>query len=137
MSNKVNRLAANDRPALNYILFGFCAFIINFLAFSLIENLTLIDWADANLLAWILATVFSYYTNRAYVFRTFHKSFIKELNEMTRFFLGRGVSLIIEQLILWFGFTFCDSSLLLIKLTAQIFAVILNYLISKFLVFKK
>ncbi|MFT8325183.1 GtrA family protein [Oenococcus sicerae] len=121
----------------NYVIFGVSAFIISFLVFALLEQLTSLDWATANIIAWIAATIFGYYTNRSYVFHSHHEKFIAEAIEMARFFLGRGFTLIAEQLILWIGIRLLGIYALVVKLLAQIIVTILNYIISKFLVFKQ
>ncbi len=95
------------------------------------------DWATANIVAWIAATIFSYYTNRSYVFNSHHEKFLPEAVEMARFFVGRGFTLIAEQLILWMGIQLLGMYALTVKLIAQIVVITLNYIISKFIVFRK
>ncbi|WP_143795882.1 GtrA family protein, partial [Oenococcus oeni] len=56
---------------------------------------------------------------------------------MARFFVGRGFTLIAEQLILWIGIQLLGMYSLTVKLIAQIVVITLNYLISKFIVFRK
>lgn len=137
MLEKAKRYYQRKRSVVNYIIFGVSAFFISFLVFALLEQLTPMDWATANIVAWIAATIFSYYTNRSYVFNSHHEKFLSEAIEMARFFVGRGFTLIAEQLILWIGIQLLGMYSLTVKLIAQIVVITLNYLISKFIVFRK
>ncbi|MHA5128902.1 GtrA family protein [Oenococcus oeni] len=137
MLEKAKRYYQRKRSVVNYIIFGVSAFFISFLVFALLEQLTPMDWATANIVAWIAATIFSYYTNRSYVFNSHHEKILSEAIEMARFFVGRGFTLIAEQLILWIGIQLLGMYSLTVKLIAQIVVITLNYLISKFIVFRK
>lgn len=137
MTKKVIQYYQRKKTLVNYSLFGSAAFVISFISFAALEGLTDMDWAQANIIAWILATIFSYFTNRAYVFNSDHDRFLTEILEMTRFFLGRGFTLVSEQILLWVGIRLLGMESLIIKLIAQILVVVLNYIISKFLVFKR
>ncbi len=137
MLEKAKRYYQRKRSVVNYIIFGVSAFFISFLVFALLEQLTPMDWATANIVAWIAATIFSYYTNRSYVFNSHHEKFLSEAIEMARFFVGRGFTLIAEELILWIGIQLLGMYSLTVKLIAQIVLITLNYLISKFIVFRK
>lgn len=137
MLEKARNYYRQKRSVVNYIIFGVSAFFISFFVFALLEQLTPMDWATANIVAWIAATIFSYYTNRSYVFNSHHEKFLPEAVEMARFFVGRGFTLIAEQLILWMGIQLLGMYALTVKLIAQIVVITLNYIISKFIVFRK
>lgn len=56
---------------------------------------------------------------------------------MVSFASGRVTTLIIEEIILFIFITLLHFNSMLVKLIAQIIVMILNYVISKLIVFKK
>lgn len=98
----------------------------------------------ANCIAWVCAVLFAFAVNKFIVFSDKKKDLRAVASQLLSFAGGRVLSLGIETLILLAGDAIVkmlsfDSGIIayLPKLAAQIFVVIINYVISKFLVFKK
>lgn len=93
------------------------------------------------LLSWVLANLFAFFTNRAYVFESRARGVGGFLLEMAKFFAARIVTLIIDIVIMFLlvdltgihgGFyEFCA------KIFSNVVVLVLNYIFSKIFVFRK
>ena len=94
----------------------------------------------AEIISWFLAVTFAYVTNRIFVFKS-KTSGSKCAREIFNFFKGRIVTQLIQMFIMWFFVTLLklDSNVwvLVFTLVCQVIQIVLNYVISKLLVFKK
>ena len=136
MRKIINRLIKN-KEVLLYLFFGVLTTIVSFLTYTLFTRVMAIDELVANVLSWVFAVAFAYITNKNFVFDSHHKSLNATIKELVAFFTARLFSLAAETVIMYIGirvFSFFD---LYVKLFAQIVVVILNYVLSKYLIFKK
>ena len=124
------------KSVLLYLFFGALTTLVSILTFIIFYNFLCLNELIANLISWIAAVLFAYITNRIWVFNSnvVGKALIKEISA---FFLGRIATLGIEELILFVFTTLLAFNGIVVKVCAQIVVLILNYIISKLLVFKK
>lgn len=125
------------KEILLYLFFGALTMIVSIASYA-ICNLTFgINALVANIISWILAVMFAFYTNRIWVFQA-QRNLIRDfLKQMASFCSGRIVTLIIEEVILFIFITCLHYNSMVIKVIAQVVVVILNYVISKLWVFRK
>ncbi|MEA5017835.1 MAG: GtrA family protein [Erysipelotrichaceae bacterium] len=126
-----------NKEVLLYLFFGVLTTIVSFLTYTLFTRVMAIDELVANVLSWVFAVAFAYITNKNFVFDSRHKSLKATIKELVTFFTARLFSLAAETAIMYIGiriFSFYD---LYVKLFGQIVVVILNYVLSKYLIFKK
>ncbi|MFY9199037.1 MAG: GtrA family protein [Acutalibacteraceae bacterium] len=142
-----------NKEVILYIVFGVLTTVVNLVVFTICNrafdgtNFLNSDFLSflflgkpyllSNTIAWIVAVVFAFFTNKMFVFQS--KSFeIKNLlKELTSFLGARVFSLIVEQIGL---FILIDKVLLnelVSKIILGIVVVILNYFFSKLFIFKK
>ena len=141
----------NKKEIINYIIFGVLTTVVNFAVFWLFNRLLGKNYyLVSNVIAWIVAVAFAYVTNKIWVFEskvTKPKALAKEIIE---FFIARLFSLGVEEaglLILvdlmkfkdlnFNLFTFTVTGELIAKVILAVVVVILNYIFSKFIIFKK
>lgn len=130
-----NAFYTKNKSVLLYILFGGLTTIVSIGTFAIANTLLHMNELIANIISWICAVTFAYVTNRIWVFQSSAKG--KEIfKEMMSFFGGRLATLGIEELMLLIFVTWMDLNGLLIKTLAQVVVMILNYFISKILVFR-
>lgn len=122
------------KEVLLYLFFGVLTTLVSILSFALFHRAAGITETIANVPSWILAVLFAYVTNRTWVFASRSSDI---LPEMAAFFGGRLGSLAVEELILWLFASLLNLNAMAVKITAQIVVVVLNYFISKLLVFRK
>lgn len=123
----------DNKEIINYLICGFLTFIVSMLIYALLSEALRINVLISNVLTWIIAVYFAFTVNRRFVFESNNKI----TDELLQFYSGRIVTLLIEQVILYIFIIRLSFDNLIIKLIAQIIIIILNYIISKFIVFKK
>ncbi len=128
------------REIINYLIFGVLTTVVSIVSYMLFANLLFSEKTDitvqiSNVLSWICAVIFAYLTNRKYVFNS--KSEGKEkYKEVFNFFLARFFSLIIDMALMFVLFSLMHIDDTISKIIVQFVIVIINYVFSKFLVFK-
>ena len=123
------------KEVLLYLFFGVLTFIISIVSYGLLA--IKLNVLIANILSWILAVIFAYITNRVWVFDNIADKGRNNIYEMLRFITGRIFTLIVEELILYFFITRLEMDKIIVKIIAQIIVIVLNYIISKLLVFNR
>ena len=126
---------------INYLIFGILTTIISVITYLFFANFIFSIKNDltiqiSNVLSWICAVTFAYITNRKYVFKSKIKG-KKQIKEAMNFFLSRIFSLIVDMLMMYILFSIIHMDDTIAKIFVQIIVVILNYLLSKIIVFKK
>ncbi|MCM1084688.1 MAG: YfhO family protein [Clostridium sp.] len=125
----------NDK--LRYLIAGGCTTLVNLISFFLLRVFTDIERNICNVIAICMAITFAYFANRFFVFRSRTKGIWGILREAVSFVALRMVSMAVEIL----GFAIlCDSFRLhelVSKIFVQVIVLVLNYIFSKFFVFKK
>lgn len=121
------------RDVLLYLFFGALTTLISILSFMLCD--LVLHELVANLISWICAVSFAYVTNRKWVFKSQAKG--KEIPlEIASFFGGRLATLGLEEVLLLVFVTWLQWNGTLVKVLAQVVVLVLNYVISKLLVFR-
>ena len=124
-----NPFYKKNKEILLYLFFGGLTFLVSIISYAFLN--IQIGWNAliANIGSWILAVSFAYVTNRVWVFDS--------NAETTSFIGGRVATLVIEELILFIFITNLGMNSMLVKIVAQVIVIVLNYVISKLIVFKK
>ena len=125
------------REALLYLFFGGLTTLVSILSFWLFTAGLGLNELVANVLSWILAVLFAYLTNARWVFDARPQSAGERLGQLLRFYAGRLATLGVEELLLWIFITRLGLPAMLVKIAAQVVVIVLNFVISKLLVFKK
>lgn len=125
-----------NKKVLLYLLFGGLTFIISVLSYSYFDLICGWNELVANIGSWILAVLFAFLTNRIWVFQAPTHGIAGFLRQMLSFFTGRLVTLGIEEIILFVFITKLAYPSIGVKVAAQVVVIVLNYIISKLLVFR-
>ena len=125
------------REAYLYLFFGGLAFFLNVFLFLAIDRLTDLDEVINNTICWIICMLFQYVSNKFWVFEVKDSSSKKVASELTIFTLGRLFTLVVENAIIEVFINQLHYNTAAVKIVAQIVVIVLNYLISKLLVFRK
>lgn len=142
---KIWNLYEKYEEIINYLVVGGLTTIVA-IGSKLLLLATILDQTNglelqiAEIISWLLAVTFAYMTNRIFVFKS-KTSGSKCAREILNFFKGRILTQIIQMFIMWFFVTLLklDSNVwvLVFTLVCQVMQIVLNYVISKLLVFKK
>ncbi|MBR3003667.1 MAG: GtrA family protein [Lachnospiraceae bacterium] len=122
---------------INYIIFGIGTMIVSQGTYALCAKVFGFEIALANAVSWICAVAFAYITNRTWVFE--HKAHGTKgiIIEIIEFAAGRVATYFVETAIIEVTVRVFNWNELLMKFIAGVIATILNYIISKFIVFRK
>ncbi len=137
MKNKLRDLVTKHWDLLSYLFFGGLTTVVNYLVYLPCFNLLHLSAAVSNAIAWVASVAFAYLTNKPFVFKSHDWSCKTVLPELTKFvgcrvgsgLLETGILFVFVDLLVWNGN--------LMKLLTSILVVILNYIASKRLVFRK
>lgn len=88
----------------------------------------------ANILSWIAAVTFAYFTNRRFVFESRSTD---RLREAAAFYGSRVTTLLMDMGCMFLMVTLLGWNDKLAKLIVQVLVTVANYVLSKFLVFRK
>lgn len=95
------------------------------------------DYLDATVIAWVAAVVFAFITNKLVVFES--KSWKPSVagKEFVAFIGARVFSLLVELLFMFVTVTLLSFNEFIAKIFVQFIVVVLNYIFSKLIIFKK
>ena len=126
-----------ENEKISYLFFGALTTLVNIAVF---KGLTLIWGTDrylwANAVAWVLAVAFAYVTNRKYVFVSTASTKCEFTRELLSFFGFRLLSFGADELLMFLLVTVAAQNELAAKIAVNIIVVIMNYIFSKFIIFK-
>ena len=127
-----------------YIIFGGLTTVVDWsVSFTLYylwgDAIEATPWLihGANVIAWIAAVAFAYVTNRIWVFESKRRGFVPIVGEIIAFAGGRVLTLLLQEALMAVFFTWLGFNEYIVKIVAAVLVVILNYFISKLLVFRK
>ena len=119
-----------------YIFLGIVTTIINISTYLLLLSVNLNNHISV-VISWFLSVVFAYVSNKLWVF-DFNFIFNNGLViEFCLFLLTRITTLFLEMIIIWYGVQYLCQSPVVWKFIDNVFVVVINYLISKLIIFRK
>lgn len=121
---------------IKYIIFGVFSTILNILCYGLLYNYFGISNIISNIVAWIVAAIFAFFTNKILVFKSCNFKLKLFLVEAFKFFGCRLATLVIDLIIMYIGVDLLNGPAILLKVFANIIVIILNYIASKTIIFK-
>ncbi len=124
------------KEVLLYLFFGGVAVLLNLALFAFFNSGLKINELIANIICWVICVLFQFFTNRTWVFQAKNSAEQSFFKQILSFFGGRVFTLVIEELILFIFITLLMFNTFSVKVAAQIITIVLNYVISKFFVFK-
>lgn len=126
------------KEIINYLVFGGLATVVNFVTYFIVARLMGIDEVLSSGISWFFSVLFAYITNKLFVFESKTDGIKAVLIEMGSFFLARIVSGILCDVgafaIMVRVFNIND---LFAKIVTQVMVVIVNYVFSKLIIFRK
>ena len=139
MIKKLKEMYKKYEEIIMYLIIGGLTTLVNILVYFLVTHTFLnpgdkLELQIAEVISWTVAVVFAYYTNHKYVFKRKNEASLKEA---ISFFTSRLTTLVIEMIIMYIFVSELKFDDKIIKIIAQIVVIVLNYVFSKFIVFKK
>lgn len=137
MFEKIRALIEKHWDMVSYLFFGVLTTVVNYLVYLPLYNLLGISAAVSNIIAWVAAVAFAYVTNKPFVFKShdwIHENRFAGAGQIRRLRAASGgletvLILLTVDILGWNGNIW--------KLIISVLVVILNYVSSKLLVFRK
>lgn len=130
-------LLKKHRHILFYLIFGVLTTAVNFIVYYICARLLNIDTVPSTIISWIIAVLFAYITNRKWVFESQVTTRKGILIEIGMFFLFRLATGILDTVIMYVTVDVWEFNELIMKIVSNIIVIILNYVFSKLLIFRK
>lgn len=147
----IKNLLVKYRELITYVIFGVLTTVVSLVSFKIFDSILGEDlYLVSNVISWIFAVSFAYVTNKLWVFESKSWKSNVIIKEIIGFVSARLFSLGVEELGLWLLidifsigkisvdlFSFNINGNMIAKLIMQVVVIVLNYVFSKLVIFKK
>ena len=138
MNDTIIGLFKKYKEVIMYLIFGGLTTVVSLGSYYGIRAIApSLHYQIINTISWVLAVAFAYITNRLYVFDAKSHNAAGIVREIISFIGGRLFSYFAECAVMAIFIDKIGWNDKIVKIVAQIMVVILNYIISKLLIFRK
>lgn len=134
--DKIIELCKKYKSVILYLVFGVLTTIVNIVAYFLLDFNGLFNTVINTSIAWVVAVIFAYVTNKKWVFESKVEGFKDNFKEMMSFFGCRIATGLMDVGIMFVFVDILRYDDMIIKIASNVLVVILNYVGSKLLVFR-
>ena len=134
---QITALLRKYRHVLLYGIFGVLTTVVNIVVYWVMAHLLHLTTTPSTLIAWVAAVLFAYLTNRKWVFDSQAEGNKQILAELISFFLCRIATGVVDWLCMFAFVDLLHLNDVLIKAAANVLVITLNFIASKWLIFKK
>lgn len=120
-----------------YLFFGVLTTVVSLTSYYLCSEVLHIHYLISNVISWVFAVAFAYVTNRIFVFESKSNDLNSVLREIITFVNCRLLSGVIDTGVMFLLVSVLFINDLYAKLFTQVIVVVLNYVFSKLIIFKK
>ena len=134
---KIKEMCDKYKEIIAYLFFGMLTIVVNLIAYYICAHIFILKTIPSTVIAWFCAVVFAFIANKLWVFKCKSESKSALYKEITNFFVYRVLTGLLDILIMY---VFVDKLLfydMIVKILSNILVIILNYLASKFVIFRK
>ena len=137
MFAKIRDLLVKYQDIISYLFFGVLTTVVNFLVYYPLTNMLGINATVSNMIAWVVSVAFAFVTNKPFVFKSYDWSAKVAVPELYKFVGTRVGSGMLETAMIFLLVDLLRFDGNIVKLAVSVLVVIINYVGSKLLVFKK
>ncbi len=132
----MKRLLLKYQHLLLYTLFGGLTTVVDLIVYYILCNLFSVHYLVAQTISWVAAVLFAYFTNKRYVFASHARGYAMLL-EMIKFVSGRLLSFGVQTVCLTLLVEIAHWNKNIVRLPVLVIVTILNYVVSRVLVFDR
>ncbi len=125
------------QEGIDYLFWGGVAFVLSMVLFYIFANMMMIEEQIANVITWIICVIFTYFTNRIFVFKSKTGDMKSVTKEFVNFVSARLATLVLENVVLFICIDLLLWHNMIAKLVGQFLVIVSNYVLSKLWIFKK
>lgn len=133
----IKKLVRKHMTLIKYLLFGGLTTLINIAAYTILYQRLGITNIMSTIIAWVIAVIFAFITNKLSVFNSKRFDHMTLLYEAFSFFGARIITGIIDTGIMYLSVDVFHLNEIIWKIISNILVIFLNYIASTFFVFKK
>lgn len=137
MISAVRALLRKHRELVSYVFWGVMTTAVNYVTYFLLRNAFQVPLIASNVTAWAVSVLFAYFVNKLFVFQSRDWNWRVALRELWQMVAARVFSLGLETTILWLFVEKLLCNETAVKLIANMVVIVVNYVLSKFVIFRK
>ena len=135
----MKQLYLRYKELINYLIVGVLTTVVSLAVYygcvtAVLDPNNPLQLQLANIISWICAVTFAYFTSRRFVFESKNEAVFQEA---IRFYLSRVTTLLMDMGIMFVMVTLLSYNDKIAKLVCQVVVTIANYVLAKLIVFKK
>ena len=134
---KIKELYKKYKEIIMYLIFGGLTTLVNIVAYFILARLLNIETVASTIIALIVSILFAYITNKIFVFESKTHNKKDLLREMISFFACRALSGVMDVAIMYVTVDLWHFNDIIMKIISNIIVIIVNYVFSKLIIFKK
>ena len=134
---KIKELYNKYKEILMYLIFGVLTTVVNIVSYFLLARILHIDTVVSTVIALILSILFAYITNKIFVFESKTNTAKELLKEIISFFGCRAFTGILDVAFMYITDEVFNLNDMIMKIISNIVVIIVNYIFSKLIIFKK
>lgn len=137
MIQTIRALLRRHREIVSYVFWGVMTTAVNYVSYLLLTEGLRIHYLAGTVVAWVLSVLFAYFVNKLFVFQSRDWAWRVALRELWQMVASRLFSLGLEMAVMWCFVDLLRCPHLAVKLAANVVVVIVNYVLSKWIIFRK
>lgn len=130
-------LLSKYKELISYVFWGAATTVVNYAVYFSCTRLLRIDPVGSNVIAWVVSVAFAFVVNKWLVFAARSLERAAVLRELWRFVSARVLSGGLETLLLFVFVSVLRCPDAAVKIAVSVLVVIMNYVLSKWIIFKK
>ena len=130
------KLMKKYKSLILYGIFGVLTTVVNLITYNICYYQLGIGNTISNVIAWILAVVFAYFTNKLWVFESKSWAWNVLKREVLSFVSCRLATGIMDIVVMFICVDVMGWHAMLMKIISNVLVIILNYIFSKLVIFK-
>ena len=137
MIGTIRALLHKHRELVSYVFWGVMTTAVNYTAYLLLAEGFQVHYLISTAAAWTISVIFAFFVNKLYVFQSRDWAWRVAWREFWQMVASRLFSLGLEMAIMWLFVDTLHFHHAIVKLCANVVVVVVNYVLSKFIIFRK
>ncbi len=126
-----------NKKIILYVFAGVLTTIVDFVSYCIFARVVGIGVVPSTIIAWALSVLFAFFVNKLFVFESKSFEFGFFVKELFSFVLARTLTGLLDVGIMYLFVDVLEFNDMVMKILSTIVVMILNYVISELIVFRK
>lgn len=132
----IKNLIMKYKAFILYAVFGVLTTLVNVVSYYICARILGLNTVVSTVIAWLLAVIFAYVTNRKWVFESKENTTKGIIREIVAFFSCRIATGVLDVVIMFVFVDLLSWNDVFIKLASNVLVILLNYAASKLIIFR-